>query len=318
MSYSLPESLDQWTLEFVKDLIAGDVVESDVIEFKLGLPETDTLTELCCSFANSSGGYIVFGIKQKSKFIVEGIPFDTEFVRNFGDRLRATPPISYPAPKFIKMTNSRYLVIFHIPKSENGPHAHHDLLKMKFWKRTNKGKELMTLEELRSAFEEPLNKKINVLTDMLQSSYLDEKKRRTRHKVFYIKRIESDYERLVRSYAEFEEDLVEFNRDEMDGEKQRQLVASINNTLSALNVFWPGVGEDFKQVEDMIDNPRLKDKFVYIIGISVGFIKNSLTTNGIEFFSNHALSYDREGMKVWMDSIRQFITLLKEEVKGEV
>lgn len=240
MTYDLPESLDQWTLEFIENLIANDIVESDVIEFKLNLPEADTLTELCCSFANSNGGFIVFGVKQKDKFIVEGIPYDTEFARNFGDKLRATPSISYPTPKFIKKEESKYLVVVHIPKSITGPHAHHDLQKMKFWKRTTKGKELMTLEETRRAFEEPLNRKLTVLTDMLQTSYLDEKKRRMRHKEYYIRRIESDYEFLKKSYDEFDDNLLKCIYHENDLDKVRKLELSIKGFLSVIDFFWPG------------------------------------------------------------------------------
>jgi len=190
---------------------------------------------------------------------------------------------------------------------------------MKFWKRTSKGKELMTLDEVSQALEKPLRKKISDLTDMIQTSYLEEKNRRLRHKVYYIRRINSYYQHMVKKYKEFEENLLacidnEYNR---DPDKIRKLQLSAKGFLYTLDMFWQVSEGDFKEIQDIADNPRLKDKFIFIVGTSVNIIRNSLNVHGIENFSDHALFYDRESTKVWMDSIIEFVTLLKDEVKGE-
>jgi len=99
------------------NLINTPIVESGTFDFKFVIPKADILTELCCSFAKSSGGYIVFGVTQESSFVIEGINYDTEFARNFGDRQRLNPPIDCPPPKFIKIPNSsKNLIVVHIAK----------------------------------------------------------------------------------------------------------------------------------------------------------------------------------------------------------
>ena len=83
-----------------------------------------------------------------------------------------------------------------------------------------------------------------------------------------------------------------------------------------MDSFWFTAEGDFKDIQELVDNPRLKDKFIFIGGTAVNFIKVSLTKHANESFITHALYYDRESSKVWMNSITEFINLLKDEVKG--
>lgn len=309
-------TLEEWTYEFIFNLINTPIVESDTIDFKFVIPEADVLTELCCSFANSDGGYIVFGITQESSFVIEGVDYDTEFARNFGDKLRANPPIDCPPPKFIKIPNSsKYLIVIHIPKSKSGPHVHRDLQKMKFWKRTSKGKRLMTLEEIRQEFERPLRARVEVLTDMLSTSYLEEKKRKQGHKVYYIRRTLAYYGRLLKHYSDYNDALTACQGDEDNSNKLRRLQISAKILMDSLDTFWYTAEGDFKDIQDMVDNPRLRDKFVYIVGMAVNFVKSSLTKHVTDFVSTHGLYYDRESNDTWMDAIKEFINMLKEEVR---
>jgi predicted HTH transcriptional regulator len=308
-------TLDEWTYELILKLIDTPIVESETVDFKRALPEADTLTDLCCSFANSKGGFIVFGINQKSSFFIEGMDYDTEFARYFGDKLRAIPAIDYPAPKFVKIPNSsKYLIVVYIPRSKSGPHVHRDLQKMRFLKRTSKGKELMTLSEIQEAFERELRAKLDILTDMLSKSYLEEKKRREKHKAYFTRRILAHYERLVEQYNRFNKDLSDTLNDENDVNKLRVLQISIENLINTLDSFWFVAEGDFKDIQEFIDNPRLRDKFVFIIGTAISFVKSSLNRT----LSTHGYYYNRESYETWMGAIEEHINLLKEEVKDIV
>lgn len=55
----IPNSLEEWTLEKINELIIKGVSESDIHDFKKDLPDAETLTKLCCAFANSKGGFII-------------------------------------------------------------------------------------------------------------------------------------------------------------------------------------------------------------------------------------------------------------------
>jgi hypothetical protein len=68
--------------------------------------------------------------------------------------LRAIPAINPPLPKIIIIPGKpEVLAVFHIPFSEEGPHIPVDQEKRIFWKRTNKGKDYMTYEEIKMAFQ---------------------------------------------------------------------------------------------------------------------------------------------------------------------
>jgi len=150
----VPDRLDDWTYEVVKELAGLGQTETDRHDFKFGLPNADTLTKECCSFANSKGGFVVIGVKQKGiGFIVEGIDPDSEIANKFGQKLRADPTIPFEAPHVLPIPDShKVLYVFHIPRSPERPHIPSDPDKRIFWKRTNTGCEQMTLEETRAEF----------------------------------------------------------------------------------------------------------------------------------------------------------------------
>ena len=118
--------------------------ESEILDFKEDLPnDVNKLTDLCCSFANSSrGGFVILGVKETgSKFSIEGVVNDKELTRKFSEKVRAIPTISPPS-KIIPIPNKKeVLSVFHIPFSEESPHIPKDEQRRIFWKRTNRGKE---------------------------------------------------------------------------------------------------------------------------------------------------------------------------------
>jgi hypothetical protein len=87
------------------------------------------------------------------KFYIEGIVNDKELTRRFSEKVRAVPTISPPS-KIIPIPNKpKVLAVFHIPFSEEGPHVPSDEQRRIFWKRTNRGKEYMTYDEIKMAFQ---------------------------------------------------------------------------------------------------------------------------------------------------------------------
>lgn len=63
---TVPESADGWTYDLIKEFAATGQVETDHHDFKHQLPDGDALTKACCAFANSLGGFMVVGVKQRS------------------------------------------------------------------------------------------------------------------------------------------------------------------------------------------------------------------------------------------------------------
>ena len=64
----LPTSLDDWTLNVVIELLQTGAFESEHFDYKEMLPHSgdqgakDRLRKTCCAFANTDGGFIVFGV----------------------------------------------------------------------------------------------------------------------------------------------------------------------------------------------------------------------------------------------------------------
>lgn len=150
----IPDRLEDWTFEVVKELARLGQTETDRHDFKSRLPDVDNLTKECCSFANSKGGFIVIGVKQRgNRFIVEGMDPDPEIATKFGHKIRADPTIPFPPPHLLSIPKSqKVLYVFHIPRSSERPHIPSAQDKRVFWKRTNTGCEQMTLEEIRAEF----------------------------------------------------------------------------------------------------------------------------------------------------------------------
>lgn len=152
----IPNNLDDWSLDIVKELIEKLGVESDRHDFKKDLPDTETLTKACCSFANSKGGFIIFGVKEKNPFEIVGIDKDKELAHKFGQKIKANPTIEFSLPKIITIPETdRVIAIFEIPLSPERPHVPEiSPEKRLFQKRTNKGNDYMSYEEIKFSFQD--------------------------------------------------------------------------------------------------------------------------------------------------------------------
>lgn len=159
----LPKTPIEWTLGCIESLVRSGYQESESCDFKRQLPESrsedqkSSLAEDCCAFANSNGGFLVFGIEDAQK--VSGkdriVGIDTpDFQAKFGNYpSRCEPSVDWQFRETpIELGNGRVLQVVHIAQSFRGPHAVHRDDRWVFKKRTNKGNENMSYDEIRRAF----------------------------------------------------------------------------------------------------------------------------------------------------------------------
>ena len=142
--------------------------ESDRFDFKEMLPlkkaEPDKigLKKLCAAFANSDGGFLIFGVKDNKDLSaadrIVGLDPAQDFPVQFGNYPGASEPSLSGAWSFrnppIMLGNGRVVHVVHVPPSPRRPHGVLEEQRWWFCKRTNKGTEVMSHEEIRMSFQD--------------------------------------------------------------------------------------------------------------------------------------------------------------------
>jgi len=154
--------IEEITVEDLEGLITDEVGEGKMLEFKREL-HIDTSGEKkeflwdVSSFANASGGHLIFGIKEedsKAKEIV-GIDVSEEdkLLRRVENILRTSidPRIPGIQLRLIEKPSEWKVFVIHVPKSWNSPHMV-SVSKSRFYSRNSKEKFPMDVTEIRSAF----------------------------------------------------------------------------------------------------------------------------------------------------------------------
>lgn len=181
----IPNKLDEWSFEIIQELVQKQANESDRHDFKKDLREAypENITKICCAFANTKGGFIVFGIKDNDKnWRIDGIENSKELAHDFGKKIKANPTIDYNLPKIINIPQSdKVIAIFEIPLSTARPHLPDNSAQNRiFYKRTNQGNYYMTYDEIKFSFQDyqERREKIQLLYIELLSNieYLDSMK----------------------------------------------------------------------------------------------------------------------------------------------
>jgi len=160
----LPDRLQNWTIKHVEQLVERGVYESDQFDLKEMLPHPSDnagkmrLRKTCAAFANSVGGYLIFGIadaprKPQGGRIV-GVAAAMDFPAQFGSFLGScelsvewylkSPALPIGADSFVH--------VVHVPRSWKAPHAVADGDGWVFPKRNSKGTEIMSYSEIRGMF----------------------------------------------------------------------------------------------------------------------------------------------------------------------
>lgn len=161
----VPRTLTDWSVPAVVELLSTGMFETDKFDYKQSLPRPqdndgkDRLRRTCCAFANSDGGFLVFGISDNRKATPEnrliGCDSNLDFPQQFGNYPRTCYPSiewSFLNPP-LTLASGNVLHVIEIRKSWKAPHATGDRdAGWRFTKRTNQGDEGMTIEEVRSAF----------------------------------------------------------------------------------------------------------------------------------------------------------------------
>src|SRR5713226_699568 len=179
----IPRTLDEWNIEIIKHLLIQHYIEPETFDYKETLPHSKDedaklrLLKACCAFANSSGGFLVFGVQDaisakpgapvQSRLV--GFPPVYEFSEHFGTYPRKCSPSVAWEPKNppVQLENGNVIHIVHILRSWNAPHCFEtqgkgsDKLRC-FSKRTNKGDEDMSYEEIRMAFLQYYEKRLKL------------------------------------------------------------------------------------------------------------------------------------------------------------
>ncbi len=157
---NIPKSVGDWTLEVIERLVGQGYLETDYYDFKAELASQDPqhtrrLTNSACAFANTRGGFLVFGVgdlDRPRQERIRGIPLSSDLAKDFGDKIRgaspninfdfSNPPISIKGTKLV-------LFVVHIPQSEDRPHVTPEGI---FYYRTNEGNKQMSYEQIRDSF----------------------------------------------------------------------------------------------------------------------------------------------------------------------
>jgi len=170
--------LEEISTEDIDSLLENEHAESRTIEYKLllhGNSDKDKKEFLAdvSSFANASGGEILYGIKEENGMPTE-IPglqidnLDSEKLR-LENLIRdsISPRIPGVQIKEINGFDEGPVIIIRIPKSWNSPHVVDYKNTSRFFSRNSAGKYQMNVTELRSAFaeSEELPKKIERFID---------------------------------------------------------------------------------------------------------------------------------------------------------
>lgn len=160
----IPKTLSEWDLESIVELVLKGYTETDQFDFKEVLHAShnqenhrDGLTKAACAFANSQGGFLVFGVKDSqnagsTQERLIGIPNSSELAKHFAEAITKAEPtvhFEHTNPPISLRESENVILVIHIPISRRGPHASRDGL---FYKRTNAGNERMSYAEIRTAF----------------------------------------------------------------------------------------------------------------------------------------------------------------------
>lgn len=177
----VPKSPIDWTLDHIKRLIKIHPYETDWFDYKISLKplsglkddkkeeHRQSIRKCCCAFANTRGGFILFGIKREidSEDRIVGIDLSDDLTEHLQTLLKHLDPNIRQfdaSPVKIKSgrASTRGVWIVWIPPSEMRPH----MSAGRFYKRSPGGTcDIMTAQEVRDQimYREDRLKKIGLL-----------------------------------------------------------------------------------------------------------------------------------------------------------
>ena len=160
-----PRTLEDWTIAEIENLLEKGMLESDTFDFKEMLPHSRDdnakirLRKTCCAFANSEGGFIVFGVcddtSKSPQDRIVGIDPSLDFPQQFGNFARTCTPSGewdFLNPP-MDLSSGNKIHVVEVRKSWRAPRAVGDRdTGWQFVRRSNQGNEGMSMEEVRAMF----------------------------------------------------------------------------------------------------------------------------------------------------------------------
>jgi len=157
------KDIDAITKDDLQSLIDNKYFERRTMDYKLVLPSNrdkdkgEFLADVS-SFANTSGGIIVYGMSEEGGYPQEmkGIVIDDidKEIQRLDNILRdgIEPRITGHTIKPVPLANSKYMVVISIRKGFNSPHRVIFNRDFRFFARNSNGKYQLDVSELRAAF----------------------------------------------------------------------------------------------------------------------------------------------------------------------
>jgi hypothetical protein len=155
--------IDSITEDHLRSLIEDQEMELRVIEYKQELPgrsngaKREFLADVC-SFANTAGGDLVYGMTEDGGMPRELPGFETSDIDGEISRLDSSirdgirPRIPGIQHQPVRLENGEHALVFRIPRSFARPHVVTYKNHWKFYARTSNGKYQMDVDEVRRAF----------------------------------------------------------------------------------------------------------------------------------------------------------------------
>jgi len=155
--------VEQITESNLRELITNQVSEMKLIEYKQALPggsegERKEFLADVSSFANASGGHLVYGMREENGIPVELLGVDSDdpdlLVSALDSRIRdgVRPRIPGVIVHGVALGGGRCAVVVRIPKSFASPHMVTYKGSSRFFSRHSNGKYPLDVEEIRAAF----------------------------------------------------------------------------------------------------------------------------------------------------------------------
>lgn len=162
----VPDDLAAWTLDAIHQLVAAAVFESRRFDFKEMLPSASDeggktrLRKTLAAFANAEGGFLVIGVKDDRELAaaarVVGVDPKVDVPELFGAQAsRCTPAVQWTLRNPPNRLPTGQLVhVVEVYEAKTKPHGLFDGERWIFPKRTERGNEAMSYEEIRGAFRD--------------------------------------------------------------------------------------------------------------------------------------------------------------------
>lgn len=232
-------NLSEWTDEWIKNILDNDQGEELFFDFKEGINSSDpkhlhNLRKAVTSFANTLGGFIVFGIKDKIKSsgwnrlcrITDIAGFSKELTNKISGG-KVIPHIFFDGPKEISIqyeNSTYYVLVIKISSSELKPHAivsNSDGL-LQFWMRGNSTAIAANYSYLTKMIEES-----SEIRNLLAALYLD------------AEYIDTFADKMI--IAETDRDksipIVKINA-LVNSEQSSQIISKIPTDITLINLIW--------------------------------------------------------------------------------